>query len=425
MTMPQSHAPAGSRMILVLCPCCRNQVNCDQAFAGMILACPFCQGKFQMPGSPSGGGRQMLQDESSRNPLGAEATSAAALTHPCVEMQEAPSVVGESPVYARLLRRGDSKLSSALKSVLCWLGFTTQWALQFLGRLSWRRRLSSVCRRVSPKENPGFAISAVVHATILIALAFLVVPTSPGKTIQWLLLAEQELELDEELDIFKEIAVQISLQEPTDGAHLTLLGKDDSPSESINTQVEPVQFADLSLPVRGAGEFDFPASESLLRDLDELKPARRVNDTIKRVRNIAERQLAELKMPDNAIRAGSFCVFAEPADPIEEQPYWLIIQLELPPDLTRRTSIRNDVTGLLTGSDGFRMTIPSGPAFFVPVGPAIIAVPKPPGVQDRYHLGDGQARWAIWVPGASKNVQDTIHVYSKLRDEKHSLNVEF
>jgi len=168
-----------------------------------------------------------------------------------------------------------------------------------------------------------------------------------------------------------------------------------------------------------------PPSDSLLRDLDEMKPARRVNDSIERGRNVAETQLAELKMPDNAIHAGSFCVFAEPADPIDEQPYWLIIQLELPPGLTRRTSIRNDVTGLISGSDGFRMTIPSGPAFFVPVGPAIIAVPKPPGVQDRYHLGDGQARWAIWVPGALKNVKDTIHVYSKLRDEKHSLNVEF
>ena len=71
------------------------------------------------------------------------------------------------------------------------------------------------------------------------------------------------------------------------------------------------------------------------------------------------------------------------------------------------------------------MTIPSGPAFLVPVGPAVIAVPKPPGIQDQYHLGDGPARWAIWVPGASKNVKDTIHVHSKLVDEMHTLNVEF
>jgi len=208
-----------------------------------------------------------------------------------------------------LRRRRDSKLSSALKAVFFRLRPAKNWALRVLGerqmkvyppiveqlsqlflnnwdncstlvnsllplalaRLAWRRRLSSVCRLVSPKENPGLAISAVVHATILIVLALLIVPTSPGKAIQWLLLSVQERDQNDELGILEEITVQISLSEPTDDAHHPLLGEGDLPKESVSTKIEPVQLADLSLPVPGMNEFDFPSSDSLLRGLDESR----------------------------------------------------------------------------------------------------------------------------------------------------------
>lgn len=378
-----------------------------------------------MPRSSSRNGRTTPHDKPSQSRLHAALASSVELPHPSVEVQAAPFVVGESPVHRRLLRRGGSKSSQALKSIVFALLVAHDWVLRVLGRLSWRQRLSSACRLISPKENPGFAISAGVHAALLVALALLIVPTSQGEAIRWLLVSAQQRDVNEELEIVKEIVVEFSPSTPTDEAHDAFLSEVNLQQDTFTFQTDPVQLADLSLPVPGASEFDLPASDSLLRDLDELKPARRVSVSNKGGRNIAERQLAELKMPENAIRSGSFSVFAEPADPIDGQPYWLIIQLELPPGLTRRTSIRQDVTGLLTGSDGFRMTIPSGPAFMVPVGPAIVAVPKSPEIQDRYHLGDGQARWAIWVPGADKNVKDTIHVHSRLLDEEHVLNVEF
>jgi len=412
-------------MALVLCPSCRNQVNCDQTSAGMILVCPFCQQRFQIPRSSSRHGRPTPLDKPSQSRLPAASASSVALSHPSVDVQAAPFVVGESPVHRRLLRRGGSKSSQALKSIVFLLLVAQDWAFHVLESLAWRQRLSSVCRLVSPKQNPGFAISAVVHAAVLIAMALLIVPTSHGKAIRWLLLAAQQRDVNEDLEIVEEIVVQISPPEPTDDAHHAFWHEGKLQRENVAFHTEPVQLAELSLPVPGASDFDLPSVDSLLQDLEELKPARQVKVSTKGGRNIAERELAELKMPDNAIRSGSFSVFAEPADPVDGQPYWLIIQLELPPGLTRRTSIRKDMTGLLAGSDGFRMTIPSGPAFLVPVGTAIIAIPKSPDVRDRYHLGDGQARWAIWVPGASKNVKDTIHVRSQLLDEEHVLNVEF
>jgi hypothetical protein len=108
-----------------------------------------------------------------------------------------------------------------------------------------------------------------------------------------------------------------------------------------------------------------------------------------------------------AIVKGSFTVWTVPDDPEPYQDYLIIIQVRLPKKT--REYARDDLSGLVVGTDTYEQTLPG---FGFPRGRLL-------------PVKDDVAQLAVPVPGAERLVKDTITVESKLLKEKQKIEIVF
>ncbi len=111
-----------------------------------------------------------------------------------------------------------------------------------------------------------------------------------------------------------------------------------------------------------------------------------------------------IRVGNNAVTKGSFTAWTVPEDPAPGQNYMIMIRIKLP-DKVRRYP-RRDLSGMVTGTDGYRQPIPGSTRGYLPT-------------KDRESL------LTIPVPGAQRLVEDSIEIRSKLLDEKQSLKIVF
>jgi hypothetical protein len=126
----------------------------------------------------------------------------------------------------------------------------------------------------------------------------------------------------------------------------------------------------------------------------------------------AEGKTFRYRKPGNglAVTAGSFTVWTEPVDPIPRQPYMIVIQIRVPPNL--ETFPKSDLRIDIRGTDQFHLQIPDTRRNFALVGELDVI--------------DGEVQLVIPVPGAPALVRDTIQVESrKILSERQRLEITF
>lgn len=263
----------------------------------------------------------------------------------------------------------------------------------------------------------GPLASAVFHASLLVVLALVALPTNSARSVT-LLLDESAVEAPLETLPF-EIPLLSSDELVSDQAAELApeeLAAKDTPRPA--EQEVPVELVALDLEQAASSSDALPDLDSLLRELDSLG-ARPVKAQGKPAPKLPAEHLAGLRVPDNAVRAGAFCLFAEPPQPAEGQPYYLIVQLQLPLHVNLRRFSRTDVSGTLEGTDGFRMNLPNEQLYSILFG-QLVALPSPV-----YALDGRQARWASYVPGAKLGVKDQVRIRSQVLNEEQTLQIEF
>ena len=112
-------------------------------------------------------------------------------------------------------------------------------------------------------------------------------------------------------------------------------------------------------------------------------------------------------LPQNAVVKGSFTVWAEPPNPTPGQSYTINISVKLPSNVSSYK--KANLTGTLVGTDGYQQAIIPADApgiapqtfTFSPANPLI------PG-------STASALLVMQIPGAMKNVRDTLTVVSSV-----------
>ena len=111
-----------------------------------------------------------------------------------------------------------------------------------------------------------------------------------------------------------------------------------------------------------------------------------------------------VKIPGYAVTKGSFSAWTDPRDPVPGVSYEIVIQFRLPPNI--KTYRGNDLTGMVTGTDGYKQ---------------VIRFRR----DESFNVVDGSVQIRIRVPGADRLVKDAIRVESKLLREKQLIEIEF
>ena len=111
-----------------------------------------------------------------------------------------------------------------------------------------------------------------------------------------------------------------------------------------------------------------------------------------------------INVPSFAVTKGSYSAWTQPRDPDPGQNYVIVIQVRVPQSI--REYRGSDLTGMVTGTDGYKQKI----------------VFK---TTDKFPVKDGAVEIRVPVPGASKLVRDTIRIESRLLREKQTLRIEF
>ena len=114
--------------------------------------------------------------------------------------------------------------------------------------------------------------------------------------------------------------------------------------------------------------------------------------------------VANLKVPGHAQTKGSFSAWADPRDPLPGQDYFVVIQVRLPKTVTKYRG--SDISGSVTGTDGYKQPIRFKGNVVLPVE-------------------DGAVQIKVPVPGTREFVRDVIKVESKLLKEKQTFEIEF
>lgn len=109
----------------------------------------------------------------------------------------------------------------------------------------------------------------------------------------------------------------------------------------------------------------------------------------------------------NAVMEGSFTVWTVPDDPIPGETYTIMIEVRLPEKITRYP--RNDLVGLVTGTDGWQQPLPGNA--------------KP--VQQYLPVHNHTVQLEVDVPGAARRIRDTIELRSKLLKEEQVIKIVF
>ena len=111
-----------------------------------------------------------------------------------------------------------------------------------------------------------------------------------------------------------------------------------------------------------------------------------------------------VKIPGYAVTKGSFSAWTDPRDPVPGVSYEIVIQFRLPPNI--KSYRGNDLTGMVTGTDGYKQ---------------VIRFRR----DEAFNVVDGSVQIRIRVPGADRLVKDAIRVESKLLREKQLIEIEF
>ncbi len=107
----------------------------------------------------------------------------------------------------------------------------------------------------------------------------------------------------------------------------------------------------------------------------------------------------------NAVTRGSFTAWTVPPDPAPFQNYAIFIRIDLPRNVQRLE--RNDLSGLVVGTDGYRQLLPG---------------PGPRYLRTR----NRSALLKVMVPAARQpKVRDTIQIRSRVLKEQQTLEIEF
>jgi hypothetical protein len=114
-----------------------------------------------------------------------------------------------------------------------------------------------------------------------------------------------------------------------------------------------------------------------------------------------------VNVPGHAITKGSFSVWTEPEDPEPGEDYYIRVLVRMPSDWNPATKYRlRDISGMVTGTDGFKYTIQFKP-------------------NERVIAKEGAVQFQIFIPGSYKKVRDTIRIQSRLLKEKQVIELEF
>jgi hypothetical protein len=111
-----------------------------------------------------------------------------------------------------------------------------------------------------------------------------------------------------------------------------------------------------------------------------------------------------------AVTAGSFTVWTEPADPLPNQPYFIVFQIRVPSKLEKypKSDLKIDVWG----TDRFHLMIPDPRHDFALVGDLDVI--------------EGEVQLVLPIPGAPALVKDLIQVESlKILQERQQLLITF
>ena len=108
--------------------------------------------------------------------------------------------------------------------------------------------------------------------------------------------------------------------------------------------------------------------------------------------------------PPRAVSEGSFSVWTEPSAPEAGEPYRIIVQIRLPPDMEQYDV--SDLQGVVVGSDGYRKPIPGY-------------------LKGQLPIQDGYARLVIPIVSADEHVRDTVLIKSKRLKESQKLLIAF
>jgi hypothetical protein len=111
-----------------------------------------------------------------------------------------------------------------------------------------------------------------------------------------------------------------------------------------------------------------------------------------------------LNVPKYAITKGSYSVWTVPKDPAPGVAYQIVIQFRLPGNV--KTYRGSDLSGMVTGTDGYKQAIRFSRTETFPVEKGIVQL-------------------RIRVPGADRLVRDIIRIESKLLREKQVVEIEF
>ncbi len=125
--------------------------------------------------------------------------------------------------------------------------------------------------------------------------------------------------------------------------------------------------------------------------------------------------------PPTAATAGSFKAWADPANPADDQDYTIFIEVKLPPGVSPTSYTKEDLSGLLVGTDHYEQAIE---ASFAPIpGPLPIIPPWQP--RGTFQVAGNVARISFMVPGAASKVRDTINIRSQVLNESQTVSIVF
>jgi len=108
--------------------------------------------------------------------------------------------------------------------------------------------------------------------------------------------------------------------------------------------------------------------------------------------------------PVHAVTAGSFSVWTEPANPVPDEPYRIVVLIRMP-DERKQYNLR-DLQGVVIGSDGYRKPIPGYR-------------------HDNLPVINGYVRYEIPIVSAERLVEDVVFVRSRMLREAQRLHVRF
>jgi len=231
-------------------------------------------------------------------------------------------------------------------------------------------------------STAGYAISALLHGLLLAGLSIVIIPSVSGfGEINTLIgISDTEQAVVEGFDQL-ELETRIDLE----GGHRS--------SEHFLTQAEPTLY--------GIEEIvDGISSSSDINLLISMKDGKGEGE---KEGDGSKGGAGGFAMPSSGkvFTKGSFTAWTIPEDPKPNENYLIVIQVKLPPKY--KSIPIDDVTGLVQGTDGYRLRINAYTSKFLQKTKQIV----------------------LRIPGAESKIRDTIQVRSQILKEEQELTIEF